>query len=149
MTMPEAGIEVQAGLQVALGNLAQAVAREQAHRARMAACIQQVPLAGGLPGSGTLDQPDQLQAKTGYYWGIRRLVASGWTAGSVTIYKNAAGGEILVTYPGPATFTFGRGEMLLNPGDRMVVVAAGITGSVQVNGAADCFESWYLPYYIG
>ncbi len=99
-------------------------------------------------GAGVIDYPDTLKAKTGYYWSVRRLTLTGWTVGSVSVRLNDPNGELIASYPNPAVFTFGRGEMLLHPDDRLVITATGITGFVQVNGAADCFESWYLPEYL-
>ena len=41
--------------------------------------------------------------------------------------------------------------MLIHPGSQLIfsALASGITGTIQIYGAADMFESWYLPYYIG
>jgi hypothetical protein len=107
-------------------------------------------------GAGALQLPDLLAVKTGYMWSVRRLVGSLFTAGTVSVYKNGAvvggvliGGEPLFTFPSAGTYTFGRGEMLLDQGDSLCISATGITGSVQINGAADCFERWLLPKYIG
>ena len=103
-------------------------------------------LAGG---AGTLDMPDSLAAKTGFYWSVRRLTAVGWSAGSVTVFADSVVGEPLAPFPAPAVLTFGRGELLLNPGSRLVVSATGITGSVQLWGKADCFPTWMLARYMG
>ncbi|HXL59367.1 MAG TPA: hypothetical protein VN959_01620, partial [Mycobacterium sp.] len=84
-----------------------------------------------------------------YIWGIRRLTANGFTAGTVTAYRNSSAGEPIMPFPVPAVNTIGRGELLLMPGDRIVWGATGITGTVSYWGVADCFESWYLPYYLG
>lgn len=149
-----AGIELDVSAQVSasLGSIAQALRAEADHRQRMATAIRQVPFAGSVPltgGAGTYDAADQLQAKTGYFWSIRRLTVQGFTAGSVTAYRNSAAGEPVMPFPAPAVNTIGRGELLLMPGDRLVFSATGITGSVTFWGVADCFESWYLPHYIG
>jgi hypothetical protein len=126
---------------------------------RLMAELQQVPLnppllvpSGGT--GGTLQMADLLSPKAGFYWSLRRLSSWGYSGGTITVYKNASGGEVLFVYPQAGTYTFGRGELLLNPNDQLVFVAAGITTSagvagVQVGGAADCFPSWLLPEYIG
>lgn len=145
-----AEVSFELGLAAQLGRVADALERAEAFRVKCAGALQQVPLFSPvLAGSGTIDSPDALMAKTGYHWSIRRLSAVGFTAGTVTVYNSAAGGEVLFPFAQAGTATFGRGEMLLQPGDRLVAVCAGIAGSVQLTGRADCFETWYLPHYIG
>jgi len=132
--------------------MAGAMDREARWRQKCAQAVTQVPFAGSVPlsaGAGTDDQPDKLQAKTGYIWSVRRITCNGFTAGAVTAYRNSALGEPLMPFPIPAVNTIGRGELLLMPGDRLVWSAAGITGTASYWGVADCFESWYLPFYIG
>lgn len=146
----DAGIELSAQIALSLGDIATAMQQEQAWRRRCAGAIQQVPvISNQVNGSGTIDTPDALAVKTGYIWGLRRLSCYGFSAGTVTVYIGAAGGEVLFPFDQAGTATFGRGEMLLMPGDRLVAVGAGITGTFQLQGRADCFEQWYLPYYIG
>lgn len=100
---------------------------------------------------------------TGQYWSIRRMVTSGYTAGTVTVYRNAAvtgtgasaaaTGEILFTFPQAGTYTFGRGEMELTPDDYLVFVATGVTlatgyTGVQISGSADAYAAWLRPEYL-
>jgi hypothetical protein len=151
MTTPNLEIDFSARLCASLDGLAQRMDREDAWRQRIARAVTQVPFAGTVTlsgGNGTDDQPDKLQAKTGYIWGIRRITTQGFTAGTVTVYRNSASGEPIMPFPVPAVNTIGRGEELLMPGDRMVWSASGISGTVSYWGVADCFESWYLPYYL-
>ena len=147
------GIEVEASARLcaSLDGVTAAVDRESSWRQRVARAMTQVPFAGSVTlsaGAGSYDQPDQLQAKTGYIWGIRRITCQGFSAGSVTAYRNSASGEPVMPFPTPAVNTIGRGEILLMPGDRLVWSATGITGTVTFWGVADCFESWYLPFYL-
>lgn len=145
-----AGLEVDASLAVQLGRVADALELAERWRVKCMGALQQVPIASEqVSGDGTIDQPDALMAKTGYMWSVRRLTCYGFTAGSVTVYKNIAGGEPVAPYPAAAVFTFGRGELLLKPGERLIAVGTGITGTFQLWGDADCFEQWYLPHYIG
>lgn len=148
--MPEIELDLGAQLVASLETLTARLEREERQRQRMAQAIRQVPLTGPQANAaGVIDVPDLLAVKTGYYWSVRRLTLSGFSAGTATVYLNGIGGEPFVPVAQAGTFTFGRGEMLMHPGDRLVVQAAGITGYVQLNGAADCFEQWYLPHYIG
>ena len=138
------------------------------HRSKLYRRMHQVPIAPPLliPVSGNAvlaTATDLLGPNTGYHWSVRRLNLSGYTAGNVTVYRNATQtgygasaavvGEILMP-PSPAgTFTFGRGEMLLEPDDSMVLFASGITltagqTGITIIGTADQFESWLLPDYL-
>ena len=152
MTSPGLEIDFSARVAASLDGLAARMDRESAWRQKIAQAVTQVPFAGTITlsgGAGTDDQPDKLQAKTGFIWSVRRITAQGFSAGTVTVYRNSALGEPVMPFPVPAVNTIGRGELLLMPGDRMVWGAATITGTVSYWGVADCFESWYLPFYIG
>ena len=133
-----------------MDGMAAAMAKEDAWRQKVALAIRPVTFAGSVVlsgGAGTYDQPDQMQAKTGYIWSIRRLTVTGFSAGTVTAFRNNVNGEQLVPYPVAATYTFGKGEMKLMPNDRVIISATGITGTVTFYGEADCFESWLYPFY--
>lgn len=125
----------------------------------------QVPITGG---AGVFQMNDLLMPKAGYMWGIRRLTASGYSAGSVVAYKGGAvvGGAYVpggdpFPFSAAGALTLGRGELLLDQGDALIIVCGtsvpggtAITlisgfGGVQINGAADCFERWLLPEYLG
>jgi len=148
--MPEIDLGLFAGLTASIDGMTAALKREAGWRQRKAQVIRQVPLAPPQANAaGVIDSPQSLRAPDGYYWSVRRLTLSGFTAGTAVVYLNGLGGEPVAPFAEAATFTFGRGELLLHPGDRLVVQASGITGYVQLNGAADAFESWYLPWYIG
>lgn len=147
-----AGLDIQASLSASISSLTAAMAREQAWREKITRGLTQIPFAGSVAisgGNGTYDQADQLQAKAGFIWSIRRLTVQGFSAGTVTAYRNSTSGEPILPFPVPAVNTIGKGELLLMPNDRLVWLAAGISGTVTFWGVADCFESWYLPFYIG
>lgn len=149
----EIDVDLGAQLAASLGTVAAGLARQERQRQDMSQCIRQVPLAPPQANAaGVIDLPQALAVPTGYCWGIRRLTLSGFTAGTAVIYIDGLPGTTAgepIPFAQAGTFTFGRGELLLHPGSRLVVQAAGVTGYVQLNGAADCFEQWYLPYYIG
>lgn len=135
--------------------------------------MHQIPIGpAAIPittGSGVYQMNDLLMPKAGYMWSIRRLTMSGYTAGTVVAYKGGAivggvytGGGEPFPFSAAGTATIGRGELLLDQGDSLIIVcgtqnpggvaitlATGNTNWVQLNGAADCFERWYLPEYIG
>jgi hypothetical protein len=135
-------------------------------RARLFQQLHQIPLGAIqvplVAGAGAYQMNDLLMPKAGYMWSIRRISASGYTAGSVTVYKGGAvvggtytgGGDPIAPFAQAGTSTIGRGEGLLDVGDALIVVCTGITLSagfagVQINGSADCFERWLLPEYLG
>jgi hypothetical protein len=122
-----------------------------------------IPLLVPNTGVAVVVANDQMGPLTGYTWSLRRVMATGYTAGTVAIYRNAAQigygaagqlvGELLFTFPQAGTYTFGRGEMLLSPDDSLSLLATGVTLSagvtgIQVTGAADQFETWLLPDYL-
>jgi hypothetical protein len=166
MTTPaETGLtaDFAVSLQASVDGLAAALSKEQRDRQRRIGVIRQVPFSGAINiagGIGVYDQPDQLQAKTGYIWDVRRLTVQGFSAGVVTAYRNGVmnpvtglnPGEPFFPFPVPAVETFGKAEAMLMAGDRICFGAAGITaatGQVLFWGVASCFEEWYLPYYLG
>jgi hypothetical protein len=136
-------------------------------RRRMFTRMHQVPII--VPplvpntGNGVIFGQDAMGPNTGFHWSIRRLAATGWTAGTVIVYRNAIQtgfganaaltGEQLFTFPTVGTYTFGRGEMLLEPDDSLLIACSGVTlaagaGNIAVQGSADQFESWLLPDYL-
>ncbi len=150
--MPD--IELDLGLQLiaSIETLTETMRKQWQHEQRKAQAIRQVPLTANQmvlsSGAGTIDSPDTLMAKTGYYWCVRRLTLSGFTAGTAVVYLNAAGGEPVLPFSSAGSFTFGKGHILMHPGERLVVTATGITGTVQLNGAADVVEARFLYDYL-
>lgn len=156
--MPELDADLSVSLSAALGGLATQIGRlgarldrESAFRQQAMEAFRQVPFIINVPlvaGAATIN-PAPAGPDTGYYWSIRRLAAVGFTAGTVNTYVDNTGGEPIVPFPQSAVFTFGKGEQLINPNSNIAIVAAGITGTVQIWGRADQFESWLLPWYLG
>lgn len=147
--MPDFGVDFGAQLIASIDGMRAAYEREERRRQRMAQAVRQIPITANAPNAaGVIVPTETMRVRDGYYGSVRRLVLSGFTAGTAVVYRNANGGEVLVPFSSAATATFGRGEMLLNPGDSMWVQTTGITGTVQVNGALDLFEMAFLPDYI-
>jgi hypothetical protein len=149
--VPELEIDIGAQLVASLDNLTTALRKENAWRQKQAEMMRQIPLKPPQAVNGVIDVPQALAVPTGYFWSIRRLTLSGFTAGTAVIYLNGLAGTTAgepIPFAQAGMFTFGRGEMLLHPGDRLVVIATGTNGYVQLDGAADMAELWYLPYYI-
>lgn len=156
---PQADAGVMAQLCVSLDSMAGEL-RAQRERDEwwrtLAASAHMVPVAAGRitlnAGAGTLDTggAGQLGPMRGFYWDVKRLVAASFTAGSVTAYLNQVqDANIFAEWPQAGLYTFGRGEGLLNPQDRLIFVAAGISGNVTISGAAVQFTEQLLPYFLG
>src|SRR5580658_1959559 len=152
-----------------LSRMASMMENRENRRRKLFEQLHQVPITcPDIPinsGAGVLQMPDTLSPKAGYMWSIRRLAATGFTAGTVLGYKNgfvtgnganavANGGEAVAPFSQAEVLTFGRGELLLDQNDQLIWTAASITLSVagssgiQIGGAADCFERWLLPEYL-
>lgn len=139
------------GLADRVGGLCDRLDHEARFRQAAAQAFRQVPFIINVTltaGAGNLN-PSPFGPDTGYYWSIRKLSAVGFTAGSVNTYVDNIGGEPIVPYPVSAVNTFGKGEQLIHPGSSIAVNATGITGTVQLWGQADQFETWLLPWYLG
>lgn len=97
--------------------------------------------------AGTVDLPDQLGPHDPYWWDIKRLGAWGFTAGTLTVFLNNTAGEQLAAYSTPGNVTWST-QLLLAPRDRLILVAAGITGTVQITGQAIEVATPWLPEYL-
>lgn len=151
------GLRVNGGftIEAALGTLARDAVRRQRRDQELWQAIHTVPvrtaaLTALVSASGVLDFPDQLGPHDGYWWDVHRLSAWGWTAGTVTVYMNdsTGSGEPLAVFNTPGQYTWGKAQMPLAPRDRMVVVAAGVTGSVNIAGSATEVLAPYWPEYV-
>lgn len=157
------GIFAQIG--ASLGQVASMMRDREDRRTALFRQLHQVPIGPQIipitASAGNLDQVEAFGPKAGYMWSVRRLTTSGYSAGSVAGYKNGtitggalAGGEPVAPFPAAGVLTFGRGELLLDQNDILIFAATGVTlnanaPGIQVNGAADNFERWLLPDYLG
>lgn len=111
--------------------------------------VFQQPLYGQLSASGTLDggANTSLTPPRGLCWSVRRMSATGFSAGTVTAYLNGLEPvELFTSTTAPQKYP--KGAILLYPGDRLTYVAATITGIVLVFGVADAFPVDYLRRYL-
>jgi hypothetical protein len=108
--------------------------------------MQSVPLTAG---SGILNQPSQYGPPTGCYWSVRRITCWGFSAGTAVAYLDSISGEAVAPFAQAGVFTFGKGELLLNPQSWLIFQALSVTGTVQIAGRADQFPVPHLRYYLG
>lgn len=149
---PGIEVEAHARLCASLDGLSSRMDREASWRQKVAGAVFPLEFAGSVTlaaGAGTFDQPDAMAVKTGYIWMIRRFTVQGFSAGTVNVYRNSVTGEPILPFATPAVDTFGKGQMRLLSGDRVIVNATGISGTVSFWASVDAFESWYLPFYLG
>jgi hypothetical protein len=146
------------GLTKAIDGWTARMDREALHRQQASQSYRQVPIGKGIntSGSATTSHVEPHGPPQGYYWSIRRLTAYYYTAGTVTVFKDSpdgVAGEPLVAFPAAAVYTFGKGEMLLSPMSQLLITWSSITPTtgnfIYIWGAADQFETWLLPWYMG
>jgi hypothetical protein len=157
----DAGVEFGGRLLAALDGLAGELRhrREREERVRLAfQKVHTVPIAPGLisltAGAGTLDTGGQGQAGPmgGYCWSVKRLSALGFTAGTVNAYINGSAAALDaqpdIPWASAGMYTFGNGEVILMPQDRLIFTASGITGEVLIKGSAVELPVALLPWFL-
>lgn len=106
-----------------------------------------------------LDLPHQFGPRTGWFWDITALTASGFTAGAIAVSKNApfvttAGQpyaiEPVASFTQAGVITFGqKGMPLLDSSERLVfTVTAALTGTAQVSGQVVLVPAERLDEYL-
>lgn len=133
----------------ALGDIKAALDRQARPRVPFAAChpvtfVGQIPLSGG---AGTLSTPDLYGPHDPYYWDVRAIAFSGFTAGTVTVSENAAGAQPIAQTTQIGQFTWSA-QNILSPRDWLVFNATGVTGNVQFVGLAVEIETAWLAEYL-
>lgn len=132
------GAEADADLRVAIGRLARAV--EVLTLDQDGAWPVEIPAHAITltAGAGTLDIPNELGPNTGYFWAVEYVSAAGFTAGTVNVYLSTpdtvAQSNVRFPFTSAGVWEPGRTAAILVPGDRLVFVAAGITGNVVISG---------------
>ena len=141
-------------LTLAVGHLTDASRREVKPRIPFEAC-KPAPILSTIlitAGAGTLGvTQDNFGPTEPYYWDLRSVSATGFTAGTVTMYRNIIGGEVLATWPSAGEFTWSL-QKILAPSDDLVWQATGITlaagaAGVAIAGQAIEIESAWFPEY--
>lgn len=156
MTTTETGagfdIQVLAGLSANVGSLASQIWAERDDKQRLAQAIHHFtvpPQAVAITSNaGTLDQPNLLGPRTGKFWDIRRIAATGFTAGTVTVYMGPVGAEIVAYFSAQGVTTLGKATVLLGGNDRLVFSAATITGTVTVSIAGTEIDADRIGDYL-
>ena len=133
-TRTEAGFELMARLSASMDNLADQVKASGNRQDRLSQAISPfnigaIPVNGTGNGVGTLDQPNLLGPRTGQVWDVRQISTTGWTAGAVSVFLDNIGGTLVAYFAaGPALQNYGKGQLLIPAGSRLVVLGA-VTGN--------------------
>lgn len=139
-----------ATLEVSLGRVAAALEKQERRNERLYQLLHLAPITGAMilaGGAGTLDQADRYGPKDGYLWDLRRVTVSGFTAGTVTMYRNDTNGAQLAQWTTPGEWTWSTAQWL-KMRDRLIWVATGITGTVVIDGEAIEVSNQVLPEYL-
>lgn len=133
-----------------VGNIHRAVTGPAMPRVPWEAC-HPVPILGQVAivsSAGTLQQKDLYGPKTGYWWDLRRLSVYGFTAGTVTVFKNSAQSNPVHVFTAAGDQPWSA-AVLMAPEDQLLFVAAGITGGpITIEGQAIEVETSWLPVYL-
>ena len=110
--------------------------------------VWQMPIFATLaPGANPVIGGDKMEPPRECCWGVRWMSFSGFTAGTLQLQLNnieVVQPSITAGYQG-----FGRGELILQPGDKLaLVIATALTGTAMIFGRADAFPYEYLATYL-
>jgi hypothetical protein len=147
-------LRVFADLGASLGR----VADEMAHKRQMDARLWQAvrPLPGIVvpqitTTNGLLDMPELLSPRDGYWWDVKTVTCATFTAGSVNVYLGGTGAEdshLALVFTTAGTYQMGTGQLLVPPGERLIVKAVAVTGNVSTWLTAVEVAAWALPAYL-
>lgn len=128
--------QVMADLSANLGQVAQEMKLRREKETRLAQGVHpfmispnQITLAAS---AGTLNQPNLYGPQLGNYWDVKCIQATGFSAGTVTVYYNQNGAEEAAIFSTAGVLLVGKGQILLSGNDALIFVAASITGSVTI-----------------
>ena len=110
--------------------------------ARLAASIERQSRARGMSvppiwpaelnalygvGTQVIDQPDTHAPKAGWAWDLYRVSVSGFTQGTVTLYRTAVQPQnTFLIWTQPGMYTLDKRQGLIMPGDRFVWQFTGV-----------------------
>ena len=127
-----AGLQLLASIGASLGKVQ---AELQWQRDRVTSLAQSItPIANiaapAAYANGIIKSPETLGPKTGQAWIVTRMTAANFTGGSVAVYRdnhNAPQNQI-VAFTQAGTYLFGKQQIILIPGQQLVINTASATG---------------------
>jgi len=127
-----AGLQLLASIGASLGKVQ---AELQWQRDRVTSLAQSItPIANiAAPAAfstGIIKSPETLGPKTGQAWLVQRMTAANFTAGTVAVYRDShnAPQNQIVAFTQAGTYLFGKTQIILIPGQQLVINTANATG---------------------
>jgi predicted phage tail protein len=135
--VPDLTFEASASLGLAIEGLTNEMKQARMRSQRLAQLVHPFKVST-IPmtitsNAGTLNVPNMLGPQTGYYWDVKRITATGFSAGTVTVTLGAGGGETLTIISAAGSLLLGKAHILLSGSDNLYFTAASITGTVAIS----------------
>lgn len=141
-----AGFELMARLSASVDGLAGELKSDRDRRDRLSQLIQPfsipsiaVPYGGATPGNGVgnTDVPNMLGPRSGQVWDVHQISTTGWATGTMSVFLDAVNGTLVAQFSAaPAVLNFGKGQLLITAGSRLIIVGAAATGAVAAAAVA-------------
>jgi hypothetical protein len=151
----DGGLSVQmfAELAARIGNIDAQITEQNNRAAALWKAVRPIP---GIPvpqitsTTGTADYPELLSPRTGYWWFIIQAGALTFTAGSVSLYRQAVNDSQLVgAFPSAGYLTYSSIGLPIMWDQRLVFAANTVTGNVTPNLATVIeVADWAVPAYV-
>lgn len=146
------GVQLQVQLTAAVTSLAGELKRANDYQEQLAQNVQYVsniPL-GTITASGVpLDLPTVMGPRTGQCWEVRRMTAATFSGGTVSFYRDAvADSNLVMEFNTPGIVLLGGGQLILQPGERLVAEAGGLAGVATLSIAVIQIGQPWLPAYL-
>jgi len=127
-----AGLQLLASIGATLGKVQAELQWQRDRVTSLAASITPINniAAPAAFSTGIIKSPDTLGPKTGQAWIVRRMTAANFTGGTVAVFldNHNAPQNQLVTFTQAGTFLFGNKQIILTPGQQLVVNTSAATG---------------------
>lgn len=139
-----------ADLSLSIGGLSQQMAGEMQRRARINANI--MPLSVDLVGvtaSATVDLPNILGPRTGWYWDVHTVICQNISGGTVTGYFGNSAGVQDFQFSSAGQINWGKWQNYLGAGERFVLVgSSGLSGTAAITLRGVQIAAPYLGDYL-
>ena len=157
-----AGIQAVAQVAVNVGKLADTLTSEQHRRGKLWQAIRPLPgiiIPQITTTNGTADYPELCSPRNGYWWDVHSVVVATFSAGTVNLYLTAGGSgggtggaladsNLRYAFTTKGALTFGKAQLMVPSGMRLVFSASGITGNASPAIYVTEIASWALPDYL-
>jgi hypothetical protein len=118
-------LELMGKIGIQLGTVAQRLDDDWCHKRELNQNV--IPLKVELTSvaaSATVDLPNNLGPRTGWYWDIQTMICQGLTAGSVAVYTNSANGVQVANFTASGQLNWGKKQNYLVAGERFIFVGS-------------------------